>query len=920
MAHPRLFPLRSNRMSVRVPLVAACIGAALAAVAPGIMAQQPVPSSLLRGAPADSTHRTVTALGIERDSRSLGAAQQTVSGDSITAAGETNLVAALAGRVTGADVSGSGASGTSVSLLLRGGRSATGNDQPLFVVDGVPVANETIVGDGAGVVFGNPLAELDFGSSLADVDPNDVASITVLNGPNAAALYGSRAQNGAVLITTKTAAGTRGFTLTARQDYTFESPVRLPAFQTRYALGDNGVYFAGGVGAWGPAVFGTNQAQWWSQGQAALLTAQPNNERDFLVRGHTATTTASVSAASSRADVRLGITDVGQDGLQPNNGLNLLSPSLSAGIAVLPRLRIRVNGRYARRVVNHAPIEGPSADDALAAFMFAGSAIDLAHLRTDALTNHQDAFANSFGIDNPYWDAYTNSNRDTRDHAIGVLSADYQFTRWLSASIRTGVDWWHDHNFMHDSILNGPLPVQDGIGMATTYREQNSDVLLSASPSLGAAVVMTVDAGAATRGGHTHSVTTVSDDFGGFGRVAVMSSRVQTNSLYGRTGLAFDSTWFLDATGRKDWTRLGAGFYPSVSAAWDFVRQTPNAESGGVVSAGKLRASWAQVGGEGASFLPFLDRTTSWEGGVDLGLLRDRVSLEATYYDERTRSHYVGLPSSTGFFSLNPLAITNRGAEVALGATALARENGLRWDVGLHFAANRSRAGGSTPGTGLVGVGPHAVVIVGQPYGSIEAEVPVRDSLGRMILSGGFPILQNAPLGSELPSWVGGLENTLRYKQLSLMLLVDSRHGGHVYSETNLYGTLFGTLASTVALRSGGSVILPGVNPDGTPNTTPVDPQFYFEQEARTAAFAVYDASAVELREIRLGYTVQPRLAARLHLTTLELAVIGRNLWVHAAAANFDPQSVLDTGPSQGEETFGVPSTRSVGLTLQVIP
>lgn len=219
-------------MFARIPFAATVLAATVLATAPRLDAQQPVPSTLQPAvAPSsDSSHRVVTALGIERDARSVAAAQQTVQGDSIAAAGETNIVSALAGRVAGADVSGTGASGTSVRLLLRGARTGAGNDQPLFVVNGVPVANETI-----NSTEGNDA--IDFGSTLADIDPNDVASITILDGPNAAALYGSRAQNGAVLITTKSAAGTRGFALTARQDYTFDSPQRLPQFQTRFALG-----------------------------------------------------------------------------------------------------------------------------------------------------------------------------------------------------------------------------------------------------------------------------------------------------------------------------------------------------------------------------------------------------------------------------------------------------------------------------------------------------------------------------------------------------------------------------------------------------------------------------------------------------------------------------------------------------------
>lgn len=892
-------------MSPRARRVAAIVGA-LVLSGPGLAAQQSSPSSLVPGAPRDSVHRTVTALGIERDARSLGAAQQTVRGDSLAAAGQTNLLSALAGRVAGADVSGTGASGTSVRLVLRGARTVAANDQPLFVVDGVPVANETISGD---------QEDVDYGSTIGDIDPNDVVSVTVLDGPNAAALYGSRAQNGAVLITTRSAVGTRGFSLMARQDYTFESPMRLPVFQTRYALGSDGNYSAGGIGTWGPAVYGTQQVQWWSNGQPALLAAQPNNLQDFLVQGHTSTTTAAVSAANARGDVRLGITKVSQDGLQPNSGLSRLNTSLSAGMEVLPRLRIRVDGQYARADANNQPVQGVSHDDALAAFVFTGSAIDVGHLRTDALTDHHDAFSVAFGFNNPYWDAYDNANSNARDHAIGVISADYGFAPWLTASIRTGIDWWHDHRSQHEPFVPDQLQSFGFIVTGgTTYREQNSDFIVSVTHGIGASVGMSVDAGVGTRGGRTTDRDRYSDDFGRIGVIGDESIRVKTNSAYGRIGFAFDSAVFLDATGRKDWLVDGPQVSPSVSAAYDFVRHKPNGLLGGVVSSGTLRTSWAQVGGD-AEFTA-RDRTTSWEEGVDLGLLHDRISLSATYYDERTFMQV--FENSFGSFTETPLITKDRGVELNLGASPLRRSGGLEWDISLRFAANRSRVEGPIGGLGTLGM---ASLLPGQPFGTIVAAVPVRDSLGRAVLDGGNPVVFPAPRGSELPSWVGGLENDVRYKHVSLMVLIDSRHGGTVYSNTNRWGTIFGTLASTVAIRQQpGGVILPGVNQDGTPNTTPIKPEVYYGDDGSDAKFSVFDGSAIELREVRLAYMLQPRLAARMHLTTLELALIGRNLLIHSGAPNFDPQSVFDTGPGQGVETFGVPSTRSIGLTLEVVP
>ncbi len=895
-------------MSLHVRIVALAIGATIATVVP-VAAQQPVPSSLVPGARSDSSLRTTTALGIERDTRSLGTAQQTVSGDAMTSAGETNIVSALAGRVAGADVSGTGASGSSVSLLLRGARTAGANDEPLFVVNGVPVANQSVTGRND---------DIDFGSSLGDIDPTDVASMTVLDGPNAAALYGSRAQNGAVLITTKSAAGTRGFAVAARQDYTFESAQRLPQFQSRFALGSDGVYSPGGFGTWGPAVYGTEQVQWWSHGQPALLLAQPNNLQNFLVQGHTSTTTAAVSAAASRGDVRLAISNVGQAGVSPNSGLNRLGTSLSAGMEVLPRLRVRVDGAYTHINANHQPVQGLDSDDSFQAFLFEGSGIDIGHLRADALTAHQAAFAAAFGANNPYWDAYVNSNGDNRDHAIGTIRADYAFAPWLRASIRTGIDWWHDREFAHDSLASEPVfPVLTGSAGATTYREQNSDLLVSVAHSLTGTLAMSLDAGVGTRGGRETQATTVTDELGIFVSLFRTSTRVKTNSAYGQLALAFDSTLFFGATGRKDWLVEGPEFYPSVSAAYDFVRPMTNGLLGGLVSAGKLRASWAQVGGEGQFLI--LDRTTSQEEGVDLGLLHDRVSLSGTYYDERTLSRFV-LVSAFPLPTERSVAITDRGIELALNAAVVKRTNGFQWDLGVRFAKNRSHVEGPPSLLGISGIG-SASILTGHPYGTIVAYAPTRDSLGRMILEDGLPSDQLEPLGSDLPSWVGGLESDVRYRQLSLMVLVDSRHGGHVYSRTNVWGTSAGTLASTVRLRQQGeTIVLPGVNRDGTPNTTGISPQEYYEFIAGDANVAEFDGSEVELRAVRLAYTVQPLLAARLHLTTLEIAAIGRNLLTHSDAPNFDPQSVFDTGSKQGQETPGLPSTRSVGLTLKLVP
>ncbi len=926
----------------------------------------------------------VTALGIQRDKRSLGVAQTSVSASELTAAREPNIVNALAGKVPGVEITNDGPPGGSSRIVIRGENSITGNNQPLFVVDGIPIDNSSSTNSG----FGG----FDFGNAASDINPDDIESISVLAGANAAALYGARAANGAIVITTKTGKGTQGMGVKVSQNLTFETPLRLPEFQNVYGQGSGGNFAykdgkGGGISdnvnrSWGPKMDGRPIVQWWSNGVPEPWVPAPNNVSDFFNTGRTSTTNVAVTAAGPRSDVRISATNLDVKSIYPTNTLQRLNLSMNGGAQITSKLSTRANVQYIQDRNQNRPQTGYNANSAIFNLMiWGGRQRDLPHMKNYINPDGTQNGPNHTTTNNPYWDVYADPNADTRDRVIGSGDVTYKFNDWLTGMARTGTDWHRD--WRKQEYANGNIGVDYAGGaffeQNLFVRETNSDFLLTADKKPIGKLGMTFNFGGNRRDnassnyndGTPHLVIPGTFNIGNSAvtpQVSSFASARQTNSLYGQAQFSWDNYLFLDATGRNDWSSTlpqgnNSYFYPSVSGSFVFTDAVPALHLGGLLSYGKLRASWAQVGNDADPYqlavtyspgTPFgsiprftvpdqipnsnlkPERTRSWETGAELRFLDDRVSFDGSYYNKLTSDQIIPaqITSTIGYTSavVNAGSLRNHGIEGQLNVTPI-KHGSFQWDVTGNYARNRSEVVSLYKGLQTVVLGTYWGLSVearaNQPYGTLYGNPYLRNAQGQLVTLNGLPQIDPTQrvLGHYSPNWIGGLQNKFHYGHWDFSFLFDTKQGGQIFSTTKMFGEESGVLKSSLlgretaeSLTDGGGLIVSGVNADGSPNTTKVTSQAYFNSLFQNHEANIVSATFTKLREVRLNYEVPQSVANRFRVSAMNVAFVGRNLWLHAAAPDIDPETAFDNSNVQGIEFIGVPSTKSLGFSVNVTP
>jgi TonB-linked SusC/RagA family outer membrane protein len=744
----------------------------------------------------------VTALGLERQERTLTTSVQQVAGDQLSRVPDPNLVASLTGKISGVNISNSNVAGGSSRIVIRGANSLTGGNQPLFVVDGIPVSNMT---------GNNPFGTrgynaIDYGNAIQDLHPNDIESITVLKGPNAAALYGSRAANGAILITTRSGRRSTGLGIgvTATSTVTFERPLKLPDYQNMYGQGWNGRFsYLNGRGggtfddydeSWGPRLdMGLNIRQFFSNGETAPWVSHPNNVENFFETGRTANTSVAFATTTDRMSTRLSIGSFDQDGMYPGFRQQRVAIGLNSSVDLTDRLHTQLSAQYLNSDGANRPAQGYGADNFMWQFLWFGRQVDTGLLK-DRLYNVDGTQFNwnNRWNNNPYWTALVNTNEDQRDRIIGSASLSYDVTPWLVASLRTGTDWFQDNRRRHfaaGTIGQTGVDPNGAFGESNIFRQEtNTDVLLSTKPHPFGDFTLSGNVGGNRRNNNYRSNGTyvrnlVVTDLFDLNNAAVTPElsdwreAQRVNSLYGAAQVGFRNVLFVDVTGRNDWSSTlpadnNSYFYPSVSAGLivsDLVR-IPGLEYG------KVRAGWAQVGNDADPYMlldPYLadapfngvprytasnrlrnfslkpETTESWEVGAELRFLQDRLNLDLTYYDKITFDQIVPvqIPSPTGFTSrmLNAGQISNTGWELLLNGTPVRLGNGLSWDVTLNYSTNDNKVDELYGDLETIVLDTYYGVSVearkGEPYGQMYGRKYVRDSQGRIVVgSNGLPL------------------------------------------------------------------------------------------------------------------------------------------------------------------------------------
>jgi TonB-linked SusC/RagA family outer membrane protein len=815
----------------------------------------------------------VTALGIAKEKKSLGYAVQELQTKDLAEAKEGNLVNALSGKIAGVNITNSQGGMGSSRIVIRGETSIAGNNQPLFVVDGIPVDNSQL---GAGAN-----GSRDFANAIADINPNDIESISVLKGPNSAALYGSRASNGVILIKTKSGKGQKGLGVTLNFGYSSEKLLVLPEYQNSYGQGTGGAFSyvngkGGGINdatdeSWGPKLDGRLIPQFFSNGEAVPFVAHPDNVKNFFETGHTRSTGVSVSGSSDKIDYRFSFNNSKQTGVIPNTDISKNSFGVNTTFRLNDKLTLTTSANFARNGSDNLPGTSGRGSSVMLQFLWFGRQVDTELLK-DYNKGGFDYNWNHSYYSNPYLLQYENTAQQRRDRFFGNVNLSYKITDWLTATVRTGNDYYNDKRKFKVAYGTNGTPFGSYTEDNYTVNENNTDFNFNFHKDLNADFELDWLVGGNLRSNFNEQNTQQAPKLAVAGLYTLNNSRdplVSSNvlrkqkvySAFSSAQLGFRNYAFLNLTARNDWSStLPTGgnsyFYPSINAS--FVLTDAFDIKSNVLTYAKLRGGWAEVGKDtdpyqlintypfnqpfGSSPLTTVsdvllssdlkpEITQSTEIGADIALFRNRVRLDVSYYNTDSYNQILkaDVSPSTGYKQklLNAGHINNRGFEAMLNVKPIQTASGFRWDIGINYSRNRSKVI-ALDDEGFLNdykLGTNGVTVYaskGLGYGALFGSAFARNAAGEQII-GATGIPNKDPslkvLGHYTPKWIGGITNSFSFKGFNLSVLIDTKQGGSIYSATNATGKYTGVLVQTLegrdAEHGGLTYYYPGNNKSG---------------------------------------------------------------------------------------------------------
>ena len=740
----------------------------------------------------------VTSLGIARDKRSLGYASQNLKGAELADRGEVNIVNALQGKVAGVNITNaSGGAGASTNINIRGISSFTGNNQPLFVIDGITISNDVDRTNGGP---NGTLGDAQPANRALDIDMNNVESINILKGPAAAALYGSRASAGAIIITTKKGGSARGKAeVILNSSYSLQNAFGLPEVQNLYGQGANGVYNPISTLSFGPRFGATPTIANGLIINGAPVTnynAFPNNINDYFRQASTAENSVTLNTGDAVRNQTLSIGNVSQTGILYNTFLKRTNLRFGANAPIGEKIKIGGSITYTNTV--QQGILGGN-NSALSTVLGLARNIDLTSYR-DSGTYKNANGTNNFLIpntDNPYFDAFENPLISNLNRLIGNANIQYDILKWLNVSYRIGGDIYNDRRKQIFAITSGRVPTGQVREEAFFRSEINGDLIVSA-PKISLLHNLNLSAliGQNINQRRFQDLALQADQLAIPGFYNASNGAVFTNGssefttlrrvvgYYAQASFSYKNWAFLEFTGRTDKSSTlpkdkNSYFYPSANASIVFT-DALNIKSD-IFSYGKIRASYAKVGRDADPYLlnnlyisegfgnnvanfnfPFgsiagfgassriaptvlsPEFKTSYEGGINLQFFKNRISLDVTYYSEDSKSQIinVAIAPSTGFrtFTTNIGELTNKGLEVTATATVLRTRN-FTWDINGNFTKQRNRVvsiaegvdNSSIPGSAFIGSVPSFKV--GYRYGVIIGNTIPRSPDGDRLIN-----------------------------------------------------------------------------------------------------------------------------------------------------------------------------------------
>ncbi|WP_083721379.1 SusC/RagA family TonB-linked outer membrane protein [[Flexibacter] sp. ATCC 35208] len=936
----------------------------------------------------------VTALGIPKNNKELPYSTGLLNSDDISTVKDANVINNLSGRIAGVMVNRSASGiGGSARVVLRGNKS-TRENQPLYIIDGVPMANFTpsqptdIWGESSGIT-GN--GGRDGGDGISNLNPDDIESISVLKSASAAALYGSQAANGVIMITTKKGHSGKGH-IEVSSDLTAEIPLLLPALQYRYAQTTppyTDEKQAGSADSWGAPIHAKDHV------------------KPFFNTGRTSMNGLSISGGIEKTQYYISYSNTMNRGIMPINRLQKHSFNMRVTSDLLKnKLHIDANISYLVQYAVNRPSSGLYFNPLTGLYTFPRGLDFNSYKEYQYFDNSRNMYMqnwwninNSLGWtgqddqQNPYWIQKRDEREDNRHRGLASLSARYRFNDWLSLQGRTNFDKSDDQYEMKayagtQQVLSPPN------GRYTLEKESNkqfyADMMLTAARQVSPSWKLQGMLGASITDIRAHDRSLISTNATAAEGLIVANKfsvkniasnaldaqqsveRKQLQALFGSAQVHFKNSIFLDLTGRNDWSSTFAftpikdkGYFYYSSGISTIISELVKLPA--IISFAKVRLSYAKAGNDiapyssrparfilqttaGVSRVNFNTRTPypgiylkpednrSLEAGTEIRLLKDRISLDFTWYKNNNYQQYmeVRAPSGSGYlyYYLNLGNIQNKGVEATLTIVPVQHSN-IRWSTTINCTVNCNRVKQLSSNT-IPGAGPDNYYILtdfntnmygsfikeGGSWGDIYTNKELyKNEKGQYVIDDqGNLVTRNVfkKVGNPNPRLITGWSNTLEYRHFTLSCLIDGRFGGEVMSVTSSVLDNYGVSERSAKARDNGGVALNAVYENGVPLTVPYDARKFFSTIGGRAGIGemyMYDATNIRLRELSLTYEVPVK---NKYINRLQIGLLGKNLCFFKLKAPFDPEVAMSSGNGlQGIDVFGVSATRSIGIHVK---
>ena len=955
----------------------------------------------------------VTALGIKRDKKMLGYSVQDIKSDALNTTGDPSVVGALSGKVAGLQMNtASTGLGGSTKITIRGNSSLTDNNQPLWIVDGVPFSDNNTSNASA---YGG----YDRGGTSLDINPDDIESISVLKGPNAAALYGSRAGNGVILVTTKKGANKSGFGVSYNGNFTWSSVSQTIKMQNRFGQGSNGavnykrnasgdIEGLNGELSFGPELDGHEEYNWYGTKSPYQYTG--DKLRDYFKTGFSQFHTVALGNNSEKGHYRLSIGYNDNKGLFKNETLDKLSIDLNAGTVVNKYLSLDGKISLSHMKACNRPLLGLNGE--VAQLLLIPGNVSLRSLEENQSSEtqiHRNWFGPNQHYSNPYYVRHRYKNSDERWRAFGYYGANINLLDNLKLNAKYSFDYYRtrlqtsDLSLADQAITTGTSTWQEKIttdGMQRgeeNHFEHNIQMLLLGNNQLtpklrvdyslggnvmyqkyelfqgGVQNMLNKDVWVYNTGGKL-----VSGGDNGFNRAMY--------SVFASAQLAYSEYLSLDLTARNDWSSTlpkgqNSFFYPSASISFmfsDFMKSIDKPLPSWVTFA-KIRTSLAQVGKDPSPYNLYNTRKfefesgirkpvvntikmndmlkpeikTSYELGLDMKFLNNRLGFDFTYYYSVTRNQSMLVDAAAPWSQqwVNAGKILNRGVEMMVYTTPIQTKD-LTFNLNMNFAHNRSIVKELAPGVQRIyfngdnNMPVRVVAVVGGKLGDIYANnLMKRNDAGQVIVNAqGLPqpatgngnleqYLLSNPIGNIQPDLLMSVTPSLTFKGISLTAMFDMRFGGSIMSVSEGMATSVGTSERTLNRGEYKEIsgvkdyymVVPGVKEDGSINDIPVSAQAYYstigiyKSQKGYAEEFIHSASYIKLKELSLGYSFPQRMLKKTPFTALKLSFVARNLCFLMKHTPGNPDGGYDTTMfSQALDFAAVPYTRTFGFSINV--